>query len=131
MRRPIEFADFPRDLDPGFGPFRGIVRHIVDGDTVDILIDCGFGIYAYIVGRLDGIDCPETNRAASREAGLAAKARMDALVPIGTPVRVRTRPDPDSFGRYLVTLETATERDVGARLIEEGYAVPWTRKDRL
>lgn len=120
-RRPIEFADWPESLAPAFGPYRGIVRHHVDGDTFDVFVDCGFNEYRYMTVRLLGVDTPETNRAVSREDGLAAKQLVQRLMPVGARVLLHTRPDRDSFGRYLarVTLEDGT--DLTDALLLAGY----------
>jgi len=127
-RRPAEFDNFPLELHPEFGPYRGICRHVVDGDTLDALLDLGCNVFAYQVIRLLGIDTPEINRAWSREAGLAARARLIELVPLGAPVCVSTHPNPDSFGRYLAVVATISHEDVGAVLVAEGYAVPWVAR---
>jgi endonuclease YncB( thermonuclease family) len=126
-RRPIEFAEFPVAIKPEYGPYAAICRHVVDGDTADFLVSCGFGIYPYITVRLLGIDAPETNRAESKEAGIAARERLKELLPPGEPVELWTRPDPDSFGRYLATIATEYEDDIGALLLREGFAVPYVR----
>jgi endonuclease YncB( thermonuclease family) len=126
-RKPIEFVDFPESLHPGFGPFRAICRHVVDGDTADFVVDVGLNLYPFITIRFLGINAPETNRAESREAGLAAKVRLQELVPPGTPVMLDTKPDPDSFGRYLAVIHTVDVDDVGAVLMAEGHAVPYER----
>jgi micrococcal nuclease len=41
----------------------------VDGDTLDLQIDLGFGITRKIRARISGIDCPETRLVRSRAAG--------------------------------------------------------------
>ena len=44
------------------------VRRVVDGDTVDVTIDCGFNIHIKERVRLSGIDAPE-NRTRDLEYG--------------------------------------------------------------
>lgn len=39
--------------------FRGRCVRVVDGDTYDVLVDCGFSIYHKIRVRLRGVDTPE------------------------------------------------------------------------
>lgn len=57
------------------------VLKIVDGDTVDLLIDLGFDTYIEKRVRLYGIDTPETRTRdlKEKERGLAAKARLEEL----------------------------------------------------
>lgn len=51
---------------------------IVDGDTIDVLIDLGFHIKVKKKVRLQGINAPEsrTRDLAEKKRGLAAKARL-------------------------------------------------------
>ncbi len=121
-RKPVEFNDFPADLHPGFGPYPAIVKHIVDGDTFDILSDAGLQRYPYVTVRVLGIDAPEKNRMATRVAGLAAKAYLEEVMPLGSPIRVATKPDPDSFGRFLVHVTLPSGQDLGDVMVNAGHA---------
>ncbi len=124
-RKPVHLRNFPAALRCPYGPYMAVVEHIVDGDTFDVLADAGFNMYPYRTCRLVGVDTPETNRAASRVAGLAAKAYLEQIMPVGAPVRLHSRPDPDSFGRYLVQVELLDGTDVGESLVVAGHAVRW------
>lgn len=126
MRRPVEFTDFPDALDAlgAFGPYRAVIKHWVDGDTCDVLCDAGLNDYPYVTIRLLGVDTPETNRAASRDAGLRAKAFVEALAPVGTPCVIITEPDAMTFGRYVATVVLADGTDIGQALLAAGHAVP-------
>ena len=62
--------------------YKATVKRVVDGDTVDVLIDLGFGIsYAQRV-RLYGINAPETRTRdkVEKKAGLAAKAYLKEIL---------------------------------------------------
>ncbi len=126
MRRPSEFANFPPELETlaAFGPYRAVIKHIVDGDTYDVLCDAGLNRYPYITIRLLGVDTPETNRAASREAGLAAKAFVEALAPVGTACVITTEPDAMTFGRYVASVELADGTNLAQALLDSGHAAP-------
>lgn len=112
-----------------------VVEHIVDADTVDCTWDVGGNDYPYRTCRLMaatdwgviGIEAPEINRLSTREAGLAAKAWLTEHMPVGTPILIVTRPDTDSFGRYLVTAQLENGVDIGAALMAAGHAVEWGR----
>lgn len=39
---------------------------LVDGDTLDLLLDLGFGVRYKVRGRIDGVDAPEKNTAAGK-----------------------------------------------------------------
>jgi len=92
------------------------VTRILDGDTVDTVVDLGFGILAQPSGRfklgqfrLYGIDAPETSFrrpglteeqwSVEKAAGLKAKARVEELL-LGKTVYVQSK-KPDKYGRWL------------------------------
>jgi endonuclease YncB( thermonuclease family) len=126
-RKPVEFANWPPELAVPFGPFRAFVRHLVDGDTFDAFIDLGFNTYQYNPVRLLGVDTPEINRAATREAGYAALEFVRHVMPIGSRVLLHTRKDPDSFGRYLARVTLADGADLGTLILDAGHGVPYER----
>lgn len=136
MRRPAEFEAFPdglREMVP-YGPYRAVVRHIVDGDTIDVLVDLGLNDYRYTAIRLAGIDAPESNRAVSADAGRAAREHLRGLLPVGTPVALVTEPDPDSFGRYIAEVirldGDGVWFSVNERMLTDGHAVPYVERRR-
>ena len=81
---------------------------VIDGDTVDLLIDLGFGVHVKERCRLYGIDAPEM----PTEAGKAAKAYLESLIKAATgelfvATRKMTRKPKektDKYGRYLAVL---------------------------
>ncbi len=81
MPKPPAFDNWPTSLDPGFGPYRAVVQKVVDGDTLYVLIDCGFSTYFYVSIRIMGINAPElfTSDPVEREKGKAAKAFLESL----------------------------------------------------
>lgn len=116
---------------------------VIDGDTVDLLVDCGFHNHRVDRFRLYGIDTYELSSkdAAEREKAQAAKAKMiERLSPaLGTlstesPVKwalkIQTRKDPDHFGRWLADVwcqVNGTEIHLNAELLALGLAVPFKR----
>lgn len=98
----------------------GIVRRIVDADTLVIDLDLGWGTWR--IGqkvRLLGIDAPEM----STEAGKAARAWLESWLPLGTEVIVESRAL-DSFGRVLGRVRYGAAGDLSAMLLNAGHAVP-------
>lgn len=81
--------------------------------------------------RLADVDAWETRGAAERERGLAAKARVEELMPVGSMVRIQTSKS-GKYNRYVATVELAGDLgDLGALLLDEGHAVPYgTKKKR-
>jgi micrococcal nuclease len=84
----------PAGLEPN-----AVVEYVVDGDTVDVIID---GNEERI--RLIGIDTPETKKRDSPIEcfGPEATAFTELLLPVGTPVRIeRDIVNRDDYGRLL------------------------------
>ena len=85
--------------------YRCKVVHIVDGDTVDVDIDLGFGVWMKKQRiRLYGIDTPEsrTRDLEKKKYGLMAKEMVLAHLPIGSTQILRTHKDGvGKYGRIL------------------------------
>ena len=72
------------------------IRRVVDGDTVDVDIDLGFGIWIHNERvRLYGIDTPEsrTRDLEEKKAGLFAKKVVLHYLPEGSKQVLRTHKD--------------------------------------
>ena len=84
--------------------YRGEVKAVIDADTVDVLIDLGFGVHTMQRLRLYGIDAPEMKT----EAGKIAKEYVKSVLMGGDAfkyVYVRTIKDrKDKYGRKLAVL---------------------------
>ena len=105
---------------------------VVDGDTVDVDIDLGFGIWLKNERvRIMGIDTPEsrTRDLVEKQFGLAAKYRLQALLEEDcTHVTTDDRHGEDErgkLGRALGDFRVADGRLVTQVLIEEGHAVDY------
>ena len=81
---------------------------VIDADTVDLLIDLGFGVHVKERCRLYGIDAPEMPTA----QGQAAKAYLESLLGTATgdlhvqTIKMTRKPKEktDKYGRYLAVL---------------------------
>jgi len=109
--------------------YKCIIQRIVDGDTVDVDIDLGFGIWLRKERiRIAGIDTPEkrTRDKVEKVFGLAATAKAHELIPEGSECIIRTRRDrAGKYGRTMgdFVLEDGTlYTDV---MIESHHAVPY------
>ena len=107
------------------------LRRVVDGDTVDVTIDCGFKMHIKERVRLKGINTPEcrTRDLEEKARGLAAKARLiDILASWDNKMIIRTSIDKKGkFGRLLGELISPDEEENNANkmLLEEGHAVEY------
>lgn len=96
------------------------VLKVIDGDTLDVVIDLGFNITAKKRIRLYGINTPEcrTRNKAEKKRGLAAKARLKDLCE--KPLILKSH----GLGKYGRTIgELYTEGvSIGSILLAEGHA---------
>ena len=111
--------------------YRGKLERVVDGDTVDALIDVGFDIWVKKRIRYKGLDAWEsrTRNLDEKKKGLAAKARNKELLE-----KVSAKPGyfrlksygVGKYGRVLGELFMedidGNQFNVNKKLIEEGHA---------
>lgn len=112
--------------------YRAHVNRVVDGDTVDVDIDLGFGIVLTDERvRIMGIDTPESRTSDKVEKifGLASKDRLKSLLGKTTILKTQVAKDGEDmkgkFGRILGDFLTNDGRSVSQILIEEGHAVKY------
>ena len=108
------------------------VIKVVDGDTVDVDIDLGFGVCLKDERvRIMGIDTPEsrTSDKVEKVFGLAAKERLYSL--LEKDAKLITTEDKSGedmkgkFGRILGDFKSADGRMVTDIMIEEGHCVAY------
>ena len=109
-----------------------IVR-VIDGDTVDVDIDLGFGIImADERVRIMGIDTPESRTSDKVEKlfGKAAKARLQEILGETSILRTQINKNGEDmkgkFGRVLGDFVAKDGRMVTEVMTEEGHCVPYT-----
>ena len=118
--------------------YKAQVKSVIDADTIDVLIDLGFGVHTMQRLRLYGIDAPEMKT----EAGKIAKEYVKSVL-LGADasmfVYVRTIKDKkDKYGRKLAVLyfdpvSMADDRDesnigvmgmsLNQQIVNNGHAV--------
>ena len=103
------------------------VENVVDGDTIDVLIDLGFDILFASRVRLAGIDTPEsrTSDKAEKVLGLEAKEYLKKALKDAKSVVIKTEKmdSSEKYGRILgwvyVDGNTVSLNDM---MINDGYA---------
>jgi len=110
--------------------YRAEVLRVVDGDTVDVLIDCGFSTFRKERVRLFGIDAPESRTRDKKEKkrGLAAKARLQELTEnADQKIIIKTELDKKGkYGRILGVLwDEKKKKNFNSMLISEGHATEY------
>lgn len=108
--------------------YRCKILRVVDGDTVDVDIDLGFGIWMHKERiRVMGIDTPEsrTRDLTEKAFGLAAKEFVKSLMPIGSMQIIKTQKDKTGkFGRVLGDF-IIEDKLLTEHMIENYHAVPY------
>jgi micrococcal nuclease len=110
--------------------FEYYVKHVigvVDGDTIDVVIDLGFDISFTSRVRLAGIDTPEsrTKDKAEKVLGLESKKYLADRIKAAKNVVIRTEKinSSEKFGRILGWLYLDGESNsINHEMIEKGYA---------
>ncbi len=94
--------------------YRAKVTRVVDGDTVDVNVDLGFGVSSKQRFRLAEIDTPETYRvkkdSEEYKAGMKSKEWLESKV-LETEIIVKTNKDKKgAYGRYIAHLFLENEK---------------------
>jgi len=117
--------------------YRTKLIKVVDGDTVDVDIDLGFGVWLKDERvRIMGIDTPESRTSDKVEKlfGLAAKKRLKELLGPNPVLKTQVAKDGEDmkgkFGRILGDFDvycpvTDAWRPVTSVMSEEGHCVPY------
>jgi micrococcal nuclease len=105
------------------------INKIIDGDTVDVDIDLGFGITYSQRVRLKDINAPEirTLNTEEKAKGLAAKEWLQKELSREGEWIIETTKE-DKYGRILGTLYLVGDPvTVNERMLNEGVAEPYMR----
>jgi endonuclease YncB( thermonuclease family) len=123
---------------PVYGPYKGLVREVHDGDTVSVDLDLGFG---HVIlskdwdghpwlscrvardlrpeGAFVGINAPEL----ATQAGREALAYAQTLLKPGDRVTVMSLGWDKYGGRFDGTIALPDGRDFGSLMVDSGHAV--------
>ena len=97
---------------------------VVDGDTIDIVIDLGFNLSKKERVRLAGIDSPEsrTKDLEEKELGLESKEFLKRRLEDGkvSGLRVKTEKD-GKYGRMLGWIYCG-DTNINTEMVDRGYA---------
>jgi micrococcal nuclease len=103
------------------------VENVVDGDTIDVLIDLGFDILFQSRVRLAGIDTPESRTKDIKEKvlGLESKEYLKKHIKDAKSIVIKTEKmdSSEKYGRILGWLYVNGETEsVNDKMINDGYA---------
>ena len=108
--------------------YKATLLRVVDGDTVDCLIDLGFDVVIRERVRLFGIDAPETRTRDLEEKKRGNEAKDFVIQQLenqdGTFV-IETEYQRGKYGRTLGTIYLNNGKSLNKMLVEQGYANPY------
>jgi len=109
--------------------YHATVDRVVDGDTIDIIIDLGFKITTNQRIRLRGINTPETYNvkkdSEEYKKGMEAKNYVIQRMEVNqNKVIIETEKDVGKYGRYIGIIRMAdSETSLNDELVNKGLAV--------
>lgn len=98
--------------------YQALVTNIVDGDTIDCMVDLGFDVHIKVRFRLAGINAPER----FTEDGIASKAAIYTKI-MGKTVVVESHAK-EKYGRWLGTIMLDGE-NVNQWMVDNNLAIPY------
>ena len=95
---------------------------VIDGDTIEAVVDVGWNIAVKVIVRLAGIDCPERNT----PEGVAARDFADNFfADCNSSVILISYSTKDRYGRHLARISTEQGLDLADTLIINGHGKLW------
>ena len=113
------------------------VKRVVDGDTMDVILDLGFDVHHAVRVRLAGIDTPEsrTRDKDEKARGKLSKAFLKENIK-GKKIVLKTKikDAKGKFGRVIAEVwaefEKGSLRNVNELMIKECYAVKYNAENK-
>ena len=86
--------------------YNAVVERVVDGDTIDVIIDLGFKTWKKVRVRMEGINTPEsrTRDLEEKKLGLAAKDRLVEILELNNNKCVLHVSGVGKFGRAIASV---------------------------
>jgi len=109
--------------------YKATVDRVIDGDTIDVVLDLGFDISYRGRIRFEGINAPEsrTRDAVEKQAGLAAKRYVeDWINGLEKKVIIQTSlDDRGKYGRILGRILNDEGECLNDEMVSLGHAKPY------
>ena len=115
--------------------YQAKVLNVIDGDTIDLLIDLGFNVHHQIRVRLNGVNTPESRTTDLEEKALGLKAKdftkdWTTRHPVVFVSTVKDKKE--KFGRILALIYSDEKKTacLNEDLIGSGYARAYNGEKR-
>lgn len=89
--------------------YQAKIAEVIDGDTFDLVIDLGFGVFTQQRMRLYGIDAPEMRTQAGKDLAwaLAMEYPLERHVIVQSVESPKSKQFRDKYGRFLAIIYDA------------------------
>lgn len=88
--------------------YRAKIDRVIDGDTIDFIVDLGFHVNIKVRGRLIGVDTPERGDREWQMAKEACREILTSKIDKDGYVLIKTKKT-EKYGRWLVEIEGVNE----------------------
>ena len=108
--------------------YNATVTRVVDGDTIDAIVDLGFSTFKKVRIRMHGINAPEsrTRDLEEKKKGLDAKARLIEMLEENKNEFILVSHGVGKFGRCLGEIFlNKKENSINKQLIWEGHGTEY------
>ena len=109
--------------------YKAKLVRVIDGDTIDCIIDLGFNVRLKERIRFKGIDTPEvrTRDLEEKKLGFAAKERVEEAFQDSDEFTIITEINKGKYGRTLGTIMLPDRKiSLNQMLLDEGHAKVYT-----
>ena len=104
--------------------YNAVIERVIDGDTVDVILDLGFFIYHKQRVRMAHINAPEKNETGGKESSdwLTDRLKANTRVLVSS---LKPHSD-DKYGRFLADIYLLGDTvSVNQEMLNLGLAVPY------
>ena len=103
--------------------YKAKLVRVIDGDTIEAMVDLGFNVWVKQTIRLHGVDAPEirTKNIEEKARGVGARARLLEIIADGGDKFLLTSHGIGKYGRCIGTLYIDDE-NINDLLLSEGLA---------
>jgi len=95
--------------------YNAVCTRVIDGDTVEVVVDVGFNIKHTIRGRLYNVDAPELFSGNNKDNARKVKEYLDELV-LNKTVVVNTYKDRMSFNRWIIEIHSLNGQSINEQV---------------
>lgn len=120
----------PSEVAPKYTYTNVQIVRVVDGDTVESIVDLGFRVLMEMPLRIYGINTPERGQPNYDKATDALRKILKMRPTTRNPnptcrVSVNTIKSHEKYGRYLAEIFLSDGTSVAERMIATGFAIPY------